>query len=172
MPPTGMRRPCRSARSSLRGSRFIRRGAPDTTQILFKTSVRPAPVTIVPMVGKAPALPLNDTKTTLRYRIDWAIDIHAVTFDATPDHLRHGLIRLDVVAHDVGGATEADDSNQFVLTFTPAQYEKFLTVGFQHSQTLELPSGITSLHLGVLDTASRNTGSTEILLQVGSLGKR
>jgi len=141
---------------------IMQRGAPDSTQILFKVKVAP-----VPQAEASAANPTDaSAKNVITERIDWAIDLHAVSFQASADGHHHASLLLSAVAYDVNGKPLQADRERLLLDMDPEQYARAMRFGLQQHKTLQIAPGNIFLHLGILDVGSQNRGSTEIPMRV------
>lgn len=135
---------------------IMRRGAPDATQILFKVKIASA--------SSSPNAEARreTSKVIVDEQIDWAIDLHAVLFQASPDGHHHASLLLSAVAYDVDGKPLQTSRDRLLLDMDPEQYARAMRFGLQQHRILQVPSGEVFMRLGVLDEGSQKRGSTEI----------
>jgi VWFA-related protein len=147
--------------------RTMRRGAPDATGILFKLKVEP--VAAVDQSSKSP-LAGDDTARLkgplVRYRLDWAVDLHSIATTVGDDGNRTATLKIATAAFDADGKPINSVTRQLDLTFTPAQFAEERIHGLQLSQMLDLPKGEAFLRAGVYDPNGNKVGATEVPLLV------
>jgi VWFA-related protein len=145
----------------------MRRGAPDATGILFKLKVEA--VGTVDQTGKEP-LAGDDTGRLkgplVRYRLDWALDLHSILTTVGDDGDRSATLRVAAAAFDADGNPINSQTRQLDLNFTPAQFAEERSHGLQFSQMIDLPKGEAFLRAGVYDPNGNKVGATEVPLLV------
>jgi len=138
------------------------RGVPDATAIIFKVRVAPVP--------KPPdAKPLGDTADklkppTVRYAIDYASSMRAMTITQTPDGLHHAAVNVAAVVYDLDGNPLNYSTNELKLDLKPQAFADFVRSGMKFTQEIDLPSSPVFLKLGIADPANGNIGTMEIPL--------
>ena len=90
------------------------------------------------------------------------IDPRSVTFDELPDGKRQ--LRMDVVlvAYDAEGARLNYLDRTIALSFSPAQFAGVMASGIRVRMALDVPMGIGSLRIAVVDQATARAGSLEV----------
>lgn len=146
---------------------MIQRGAPPSSQILFKVRVLreddPALAGLKPQQEAGGFMkPKGPVK---RYWIDFASDMHKVAFSAGDDGLRHGNLEVVTLAYDSDGKLLNVINRTFKLNLQPAQYAQILLTGLPVHEELDVPFGQVILRFAVHDLSSDRIGTTEIVLQ-------
>lgn len=148
----------------------IQRGAPSSSQILFKVRVLPsddpALKGLESQAGPAGLLANKLSGPVKRYWIDYAADMHPVARFAGSDGLHHLSIEFVAIAYDHDGKALNVATRAFNLNLQPAQYAQIMQSGLPLHQEIDIPPGEVYLRLAVHDLSSGRIGSVEIPLQV------
>src|SRR6202789_3808643 len=132
-------------------------GAPSSAQILFKLSA-------TPKEGIQPAA----NSTTMRYRINWIVDLHGIPFTQQTDGSRKGAFSLVLVAYDTSGKLLNQVKDGGDISLDTSLYQKYLASGLQFHQEIDLPSGYVYLRAAIVDESGNRSGSIEIPLNVAA----
>lgn len=141
------------------------RGAPAATDILFKVRVAPKDATAQSQQTGAPQ-PSSDPPNTVRYSVNWVVDLHGVNLPIASNGMRHGAINLVVVAYDRDGKARNSTTSPVSLILKPEEYASYLKTGLQFHQELDLPVGPVYLRLAIVETANDRAGATEVPLTI------
>ena len=148
----------------------IKRGAPSSSQILFKVRVLssddPALKGLESQAGPAGLLANKLSGPVKRYWIDYAADMHPVARIAGSDGLHHLSIEFVAIAYDHDGKVLNVANRAFNLNLQSAQYAQIMQSGLPLHQEIDIPTGEIYLRLAVHDLSSGRIGSVEIPLQV------
>lgn len=148
----------------------IQRGAPSSSQILFKVRVLPsddpALKGLESQAGPAGLLANKLSGPVKRYWIDYAADMHPVARIAGSDGLHHLSIEFVAVVYDHDGKALNVANRAFNLNLQAAQYAQIMQSGLPLHQEIDIPSGEVYLRLAVHDLSSGRIGSVEIPLRV------
>jgi VWFA-related protein len=148
----------------------IQRGAPPSSQILFKLRVlasddpalkglasQPGPAGL--MAGKLPG-------AVKRYWIDYAADMHQVAASLGSDGLYHSSMEFVAIAYDRDGKILNVANRSFNLNLQAAQYNQVMQTGMPMHEELDVPIGEVYLRIAVHDLSTDRIGSVEIPLTV------
>jgi VWFA-related protein len=146
----------------------MKRGAPDSTEILFKVQVKDAATQPDPA---RPADRVGNQAATLkgplvRYDFHWDVDLNRVEFTSTAKGMHQAEVDAVLDAYDLDGKILNDIYAVLPLHLTDAQYQELLKGGLHMKQTLDIPAGTVFLRAGVLDPATGHTGATEFPMVV------
>jgi len=148
----------------------IQRGAPSSSQILFKVRVLssddPALKGLESEAGPAGLLANKLSGPINRFWIDYAADMHPVARFAGSDGLHHLSIEFVAIAYDHDGKVLNVANRAFNLNLQAQQYAQIMQSGLPLHQEIDIPSGEVYLRLAVHDLSSGRIGSVEIPLQV------
>lgn len=148
----------------------IQRGAPPSSQILFKVLVLPAddPKLAGMKSQPGPAGVMGDKLKgpVKRYWIDFVVHTYHVDFASDKDGLRHASLEVVSVAYDHDGGVLNAVNRSYNLRLQPAQYDKLVQSGMPVHEELDLPAGEVYLRVGVHDLSTDHIGTMEIPLQV------
>jgi VWFA-related protein len=148
----------------------IQRGAPASSEILFKVRVLPSDDPslkgLQSQPGPAGALADHLHPPVKRYWIDYAADMHQVAANAGMDGLYHASLEFVALAYDRDGKTLNVTARAVKLNLQPAQYERVMQVGMPLHQEIDVPAGEVYLRLAVHDLTTDRIGSMEIPLRV------
>ncbi len=145
----------------------MERGAPDYTQILFRTRVQALasqPDLADPAV-RAGELAGSLKGPLVRYGIDWAADLHGINAPLGADGVRHTNVIVMAIAYDDYANPLNSVANKVEDSLTPEQYAEAMKTGMQYHQMLDLPKGTVFVRLVIEDSAGR-VGATEVALKV------
>ena len=143
--------------------RLMGRNLPDYTQILYKVRlepVSPQPAPDAPRAGSNPDL----KGPIVRYGADFAISPQDVTFEPSPDGVRHGNVEIAIAAYDRDGKPL-----NFVLTtgdlvVRPDVYPRMLKVGLQIHKEIDVPKEYVYLRTGIYDAKAGTAGTLGVSL--------
>lgn len=143
----------------------LARGVPASTQIIFKVHVTPLdmqPKEDAPKVGDDKA---NLKGATVRYSIEYAASMRALTIKLQKDGLRNAHVVIGAVAYDLDSKVVNSLTQEVDLNLKPAAFEEFVRTGLKYEQVIDLPKSLVFLRLAIIDPATGNTGSIEIPLR-------
>lgn len=144
-------------------------GAPAATDILFKVRVAPTEAPTQASVQNPKPTSANSgsgKNTTIRYSVNWVVDLRGIPLPIDSDGLRQATFDLASVAYDSDGKARATTTMPVALTLKPEEYASYLKTGLQFHQELDLPQGPIYLRVAVVDTPDDRAGATEIPLIV------
>lgn len=151
-------------------SSSMQRGAPPSSQILFKVRVLaeddPALKGLKSQPGRAGFLAAKLKGRVKRYWIDFAGDMHHVDFPLGSDGLHHGVVEFITAAYDPDGKLLNVVNRTFKLNLVPAQYGKVIQTGLPAHEELDIPGGEIHLRFAVHDLSTDQIGTVEIPLNV------
>lgn len=145
-------------------------GAPESRQIPFETRIVPVgePRTVnaqeagIRREGK-------DAPTTIKlqhYRVDYAIPVASLRFDAKPEGNFHGTFRLLANSYAADGQGLLQAASTAVADLKPDNYRSVLSEGLRLQQELDVPADASFLRLGVADMANSSIGTLELPLPI------
>lgn len=162
--------PSRAVAPLTPASSVIQRGAPPSSQILFKVRLLPeddpALAGLKSQPGPAGFLAEKLKGKTKRYWIDFAGDMHQIEFSRRSDGLFHGSVEFFAVAYDRDGKLLNVVNRTLKLDLQPSQYEKAMQTGLPAHEELDIPAGEIYLRLGLHDLSTDRIGTTEVPLMV------
>jgi VWFA-related protein len=148
----------------------IQRGAPPSSQILFKVRVLPsdddALKGLESQAGPAGLMAEKLHGTVKRYWIDYATDLHQVSVIVGSDGLFHCSVEFAAIAYDRDGKILNFANRAFKLNLQLAQYNQIMQTGLPLHQELDVPAGEVYLRIAVHDLSTDRIGSVEIPLRV------
>jgi VWFA-related protein len=148
----------------------IQRGAPPSSQILFKVRVLPsdddALKGLESQTGPAGLMAEKLHGTVKRYWIDYATDLHQVSVIVGSDGLFHCSVEFAAIAYDRDGKILNVANRAFKLNLQSAQYNQIMQTGLPLHQELDVPVGEVYLRIAVHDLSTDRIGSVEIPLRV------
>jgi VWFA-related protein len=148
----------------------IQRGAPPSSQILFKVRVLPsdddALKGLQSQAGPAGLMADKLRGAVKRYWIDYATDLHQVSVIVGSDGLFHCSIEFAAIAYDRDGKILNVVNRAFKLNLKSAQYDQIMQSGLPLHQELDVPTGEVYLRIAVHDLSTDRIGSVEIPLPV------
>jgi VWFA-related protein len=148
----------------------IQRGAPPSSQILFKVRVLPsddpALKGLQSQAGPAGLMADKLRGVVKRYWIDYATDLHQVSVIVGSDGLFHCSLEFAAIAYDRDGKILNVANRSFKLNLQSAQYNQIIQTGLPLHQELDVPAGEVYLRIAVHDLSTDRIGSVEIPLQV------
>lgn len=152
------------------GAGAIQRGAPPSSQILFKVRVLPsddpALKGLESQPGPAGLMADKLTGAKKRYWIDYAADMHQVAKSLGSDGLHHLSVEFVALAYDHDGKILNVANYAFHLNLKSEQYDRMMQTGLPLHQEIDVPVGEVYLRLGVHDLSTDRIGSIEIPLRV------
>jgi VWFA-related protein len=153
----------------------IQRGAPPSSQILFKVRLLPSDDPqlkgLQPQSDPAGLMPEKLHGPVKRYWIDYAADVHQVASSLGSDGLHHLALEFVALAYDHDGQILNVANRTFKLNLQSAQYEQIMQTGLPLHQEIDIPTGEVYLRLGVHDLTTDRVGSIEIPLRVSDKAK-
>jgi VWFA-related protein len=148
----------------------IQRGAPPSSQILFKVRVLPSDdPTLKGLESQAGPAGLMGEKlrgAVKRYWIDYAADVHQLAVSLGSDGLHHLSVEFVAIAYDRDGKILNVVNRTFKLNLQSEQYDRIMRTGLPLHQELDVPAGEVYLRIGVHDLSTDRIGSMEIPLRV------
>ena len=147
----------------------IQRGAPPSSQILFKVRVlasdNPELKGLKSQSGPAGLMADRLHGSLRRYWIDYAADMHQVAATIGADGLYHSSLEFVALAYDQDGKILNVANHTFKMNLQSAQYERVMQSGLPVHQEIDVPPGDVYLRLAVHDLATDRVGSIEIPLR-------
>jgi VWFA-related protein len=147
----------------------IQRGAPPSSQILFKVRVLPSDDPqlkgLKSQAGPAGLMADRLHGSLRRYWIDYAADMHQVAASIGADGLYHSSLEFVAIAYDRDGKILNVANHTFKMNLQPAQYQQVMQSGVPVHQEIDVPSGEVYLRLTVHDLSTDRIGSIEIPLR-------
>ena len=148
----------------------IQRGAPPSSQILFKVRVLPSDdPTLKGLESQPGPAGLMGEKlrgAVKRYWIDYAADVHQLAVSLGSDGLHHLSVEFVAIAYDRDGKILNVVNRTFKLNLQSEQYDRIMRTGLPLHQELDVPAGEVYLRIGVHDLSTDRVGSMEIPLPV------
>ena len=139
---------------------FMELGMPQSTQIIYKTRIQPAPP------GAASTSATNDAakgqQTT--YGVDFLVDLNDLDLKLNPDGNREGKLNISLIAYDRYGKIVSRKDHLVALSIKPDVYAIFQNTGVQLHAEIGVPKGNLWLRTGVYDQASQKVGTLEVPL--------
>lgn len=146
----------------------IQRGAPPSSQILFKVRVLPSDDPTLHGLdsepGPAGLMADKLTGAVKRYWIDYAADMHRVAMSVGSDGLHHMSVEFVALAYDRDGKILNVANRAFNLNLQLEQFNRIMQSGLPLHQELDVPAGEVYLRIAVHDLLSDRIGSVEIPL--------
>ncbi len=140
-------------------------GSPAASDILFK--VRVAPTEAAAQNSPSTAGQRGPARHgTVRYSVNWVVDLHGVPLQLAADGMKHGAFNLVLAAYDTAGKAQNTTTTPVSLSLKPEEYASYLKTGLQFHQELDMPLGFVYLRMAIVDTANDRAGSTEVPLTV------
>jgi hypothetical protein len=151
----------------------MKRGAPDSSEILFKVqvqraSLQPNPARLSDRIGNDAAA-LNGP--LVRYDFHWEVDAKQILFTPSARGMLHAEVDAVLDAFDADGRIINDICAVLPLNLTAVQYRQILKSGLHMKQTLDIPAGLVYLRAGVVDPTTAHTGATEFPMQVRAVSR-
>jgi VWFA-related protein len=148
----------------------IQRGAPPSSQILFKLRVLasddPALQGLASQPDPAGLMADKLHGPVKRYWIDYAADMHQVAASLGSDGLYHSSMEFVAIAYDRDGKILNVTSRSFKLNLQTAQYNQVMQTGMPIHEEIDVPIGEVYLRVAVHDLTTDRIGSVEIPLTV------
>jgi VWFA-related protein len=148
----------------------IQRGAPPSSQILFKVRVLPSNDPELHGLESEPGaagLMANKLNGAVkRYWLDYAADMHRVAMNVGSDGLHHLSVEFVALAYDRDGKILNVANRAFNLNLKSEQYNRIMQSGLPLHQELDVPAGEVYLRIAVHDLLTDRIGSVEIPLQL------
>jgi VWFA-related protein len=148
----------------------IQRGAPPSSQILFKMRVLPsddpALKGLASQPGPAGLMADKLSGPAKRYWIDYAADMHQVAAGLGSDGLYHSSMEFVAIAYDRDGKILNVANRSLKLNLQAGQYDRVMQNGMPMHEELDVPIGEIYLRIAVHDLTTDRIGSVEIPLQV------
>jgi hypothetical protein len=146
------------------------RGAPSSSQIVFKLRVLPATDPLFKALpvqpGTAGELSPKLKAPLERYCLDYAADLHNAAFSQSADGLQHAAVEFVAVAYDRDGDRLNAIDQAYTINIDAAKYAQIMQKGLQMHQEIDLPAGEVYLRAAVHDLNSDRVGSIEIPMTV------
>jgi len=146
------------------------RGAPPSTQILFKAYVLPANDILFKNAeqykGSTGELTTKLKPPLRRERIEFTIDPRGLSFEKQADGRRSATVEFAVLAYDEEGKRVNYIDKAFQIAFTRQRYAEITTSGWTSQMFIDVPKVPIVLRLVVHDMTSQRTGSVEVPLAI------
>jgi VWFA-related protein len=146
------------------------RGAPSSSEIVFKVRVLPASDPLfkaLPVLsGTAGDLSPKVKRPLQRYCLDYAADLHAAALSETTDGVHHASIEFVAVAYDRDGSRLNAVDKAYAVNLAGDKYTQVMQKGLQIHQEIDLPSGEVYLRTAVHDLNSDRIGAIEVPLVI------
>jgi VWFA-related protein len=143
--------------------RLMLHGLPDFTQLLYKVKIMPSS----PRPAKDAAIAGRNLKVkrpVVRYELDFAVAVHDLTLQQTPDGVRHGDIEVALVAYGQDGVPVNSVIGEQAISLSPKAYAEAEGIGLQFRMDIDVPRGDIYLSTGIYDAASRRAGTMSVSL--------
>jgi hypothetical protein len=137
---------------------------PPATQLLFDVKAEPStqpPNPTDPRVLGALDPKLKDKPLT-RYGFLFTVPSSQIAFTGPDAGTYNGSMEFGVAAYDADGKLVNSRSQSMPFPLTAAEYVDFVGTPFQFFQQLDLPPGLITLRVGVLDSVSQRVGTIDI----------
>lgn len=148
----------------------MQRGAPASSQILFKVRVLPSDDASLKglhsQAGPAGLFTDRLRGPVKRYWIDYAADMHQVGVSIGEDGLYHASLEFVALAYDRDGKVLNAAERAIKLNLQPVQYKRIMQSGMPLHQEIDVPTSEVHLRLAIHDLMTDRVGSMEIPLQV------
>ncbi len=146
------------------------RGAPSYSEIVFKLRVLPFSDPLLSGAKPLPG-PVGDISPKVKgplapYSLDYAADVHNVTFAETTNGLHQGAFEFLAIAYDRDGTRLNYVDKAFKVSINDEQLQQAMQKGIQIHQQIDLPSGEVHLRATIHDLISDHVGSLEVPLMV------
>jgi VWFA-related protein len=146
------------------------RGAPPYSEIVFKVRVLPFSDPLLsgakPQPGPVGEVSPGVKRPLTPYSLDYAADVHNVTFAETGDGLHQGAFEFLAIAYDRDGVRLNYVDTAFRVSVNEDQLQQAMLKGMQIHQQIDLPPGEVYLRATIHDLVSDHVGSVEIPLRV------
>ena len=142
---------------------------PPATQFVFNVKAGPStdpPSPADPAIFGTLDQKLNKARLT-RYGFLFTVPADQIAFAAAADGTYNGSVEFGVAAYDSDGYLLNSRSQTMPFPLTTAEYGEFVATPFQFFQQLDLPPGLITLRIGVLDGVSKKAGTIDIPVTVG-----
>jgi VWFA-related protein len=157
-------------------SPFMDLGMPQTQQIVFRATVKPAAETPAANSGQAtapsatpPANPDRPTypivpKGSQSYMVNLAVDLSGLALSQDAAGSRNGALRLSLLTYDRYGNIVKRNDTQATLGIKPDVWEIYQKTGLPFNTEVQVPRGPYRLRIGIYDQGSGKVGTLEIPL--------
>jgi VWFA-related protein len=143
--------------------RLMFHGLPNFTQVLYKMKIVPSS----PQPAKDAAIAGGNSKLkrpVVRYELDFAVAVHDLTLQLTPDGVHHGSVEVALVAYGHDGVPVNSVIGEQTISLSPQAYAEAEGIGLQFRMEIDVPRGDISLSTGIYDVASRRAGTMAVSL--------
>jgi VWFA-related protein len=138
-------------------------GMPDFAQILYK--IRVLPMNPQPAPDAARAGINTELKGPLvRYGLDFAVSVHDLWLQTSPDGIRRGNIEVTFIAYDRTGKPLNLVSDSRKIALQPQVYAALQQKGLQLHGEIDVPAGDVYLRTGIYDLNSSKAGTLGVPL--------
>jgi VWFA-related protein len=138
-------------------------GMPDFAQILYKIRVLPTNPQPAPDASRA-GINTELKGPMVRYGLDFAVSVHDLWLQTSPDGVRRGNIEVTFVAYDRTGKPLNLVSDSRKIALQPQVYAALQQKGLQLHGEIDVPEGDVYLRTGIYDLNSSKVGTLGIPL--------
>lgn len=155
----------------------LRRGVPPAQELSLGAHItplgKPRPVTKEEIAQIAPFPAFAGRKKwdgvrIQRYLVDYSIQSSRISFETSPDSMRHARLEFLFGAYDSESRTMFGDRSPTQRTFSLEKTDDLQKGTFQVQQLIEIPTGTAWLRLAVRDVIGDRLGSIEIPLPLAA----
>lgn len=130
---------------------FMDLGMPQSDQILYEARVNPLPADV-------------SDKKSVRYGVDFTIDLKDLDLKQTPDGAHNGTLNFTLLVYDRYGKIVDHQVHVAALNIKPGDYAAYEKTGVQLHADVATPKGNYWLRTGIYDQNSGKVGTLEIPL--------
>jgi len=146
------------------------RGAPSSSELVFKVRVLPADDPSFQGLALQPG-PAGEVSPKVkgpwqRYYLDYAADLHGASLTDSADGIHHASVEFVALAYDRDGARLNAIDKAYTINLAGDKYTQVMQKGLQMHQEIDLPPGEVYLRTAVHDLNSDRIGALEIPLVV------
>jgi len=148
------------------------RGAPASTQILFRAQVLSAKDPELNgfkfQEGPAGEMAASLKGPTQRYLVGLLVDPHGINLNALPNGVRQAQLEFILVAYDAEGKRLNYVDRSYAINIKPEEFEQRMTNGILARLSIDLPAGQSYLRIAVQDLSANRAGSLEVPITVAA----
>ena len=141
----------------------IRRGAPPYSEIPMKVRILSDDGDKLQLENAATPEPGAQPQ---KYAIDYSVLTPAVSFAQTADHYYKAQLEFVTIDYREDGKVYNSVRGNLSFDLTPETYQQVLTSGIRFHQEVQVPRGVSFLHIAVHDLRADSIGSLELPLHV------
>ncbi len=138
-------------------------GGPTPTQLMFTARVLPVSAATEEKLAPGNKAGSGDKAPYRRYRVDFAIDPRAISFNLTPDGNRHAVLEFVTHVYDAEGNLVDSIGSSINANVIPAAYAQFQQSGVPYHQEVSVPAkGEYFLRIAMRDAGADHVGAIEL----------